>query len=578
MGESVRALIVLVVAVFIVHGGALDDPFHYDDHHSLVNNSAARDLGNAVGFFGNPQLFSESPTRAMYRPLVLLSYAVNAAVAGDGPAGFHVVNLILHALSGWMLWLLARAMFSVSAGWVAGLLFVLHPLAAEPAIYISARSESLALIFALWSVLAFRRERGALSAAMFALALLAKSTAIVTPAVIFCLDRAAPGNQRRRTRLARWTPFLVVVLAYVLGTGRLIGRSLGAGRPRGPGEQFWVTLEAWAYQLRLFVVPHPLSVEHPLPASPSAGPVDVLVLMAGLSLVAVIAAASPKRVIWLCLAAILPLLPPSVIPLNAVVSEHRLYSTVALASLAVSGASVWVGGWRRAGIRVLLVLLLFFAGLDRRRDQAWSAEIRLWRSAIEVAPQNARAQFFLADVYRRQGQAEPALKAFARADSLSGGATDIRLSHAAQLLDLGRTAEARELLEPLLAQSPGEPALFYNLGLAGKEIDPGRAEGLFQQALTLRPDLRDGAMELALLQDARGASGQAGRTLESSLHQSPVWVEAWVNLGFFRIRDGDARGARVAWTRALELSPELQVVRDNIRALDSLEAAGAARR
>ncbi len=32
----------------------------------------------------------------MYRPVVLISYALNAAISGDGPRGFHVGNLILH--------------------------------------------------------------------------------------------------------------------------------------------------------------------------------------------------------------------------------------------------------------------------------------------------------------------------------------------------------------------------------------------------------------------------------------------------------------------------------------------------
>mgnify|MGYP001809466092 CR=1 FL=1 len=53
-------LLVFVVSVVVVHGGALDDPFHYDDHHSLVN-PAARDLRNIALFFTDSILFFGTP-------------------------------------------------------------------------------------------------------------------------------------------------------------------------------------------------------------------------------------------------------------------------------------------------------------------------------------------------------------------------------------------------------------------------------------------------------------------------------------------------------------------------------------
>ena len=574
MVGSARALLALVIAVVVVHGAAVDDPFHYDDHHSLVNNPAARELGNVAAFFTEPGLFSESPERAMYRPLVLLSYALNAAVAGEHAAAFHVVNLLLHAVASWLVLLLATVLFSPTAGWVAGLLFVVHPLAAEPAIYISARSESLALIFSLLSVLAHRRGRTASSAVLFGLALLAKSTAIVTPGVIWCLARAVPVEGGRPGRLAAWLPQTLVGCAYLLNSGRLISRSLGAGRIRGVGEQICVQLEAWVYQARLLVMPHPLSVEHPLPASPAVGLVDAVVLVAGLSMVAVLMTATARRTLWLSLAAALPLIPPSVIPLNAVISEHRLYSTVALACVAIAGASCWRGGWRRPGVSYLVVLLLLLTLIGWQRQAAWASEVALWRSAVAVAPQNSRAWFFLGDSYRRRDQPGKALAAFARADSLSGGATDVRLSHAGQLLSLDRRAEAQVLLEPLLAAVPRNGAVRYNLGLAVQVRDPRRAERLFEEALGLQPDLLAAAMELALLQDARGAPDLAQKTMELALTTSPTWADGWLNVGFFRMRLGDPQGARRAWTRSLELTPGLPIARDNLRLLDSLEADG----
>ena len=126
-----RALCIAAVCG-LLYANALSGSFHYDDFHSIVDNPHLRSLANVPAFFADPDMFSGDPEKSMYRPLLLLTYAFNYAVGGYEPWGYLLVNLLLHVLVSVLVALLAeRMLVSARAGWVAGMLFAVHPLATE---------------------------------------------------------------------------------------------------------------------------------------------------------------------------------------------------------------------------------------------------------------------------------------------------------------------------------------------------------------------------------------------------------------------------------------------------------------
>jgi hypothetical protein len=105
---TIRYLPVLVIGVVaLVHLPGLESGFHYDDGHSLLRNPHIRSLGNLTAFFTDPQTFSENPEYAMYRPLVLLTYAANYALVAYDANGYHLLNLILHCGLTWSMLILS---------------------------------------------------------------------------------------------------------------------------------------------------------------------------------------------------------------------------------------------------------------------------------------------------------------------------------------------------------------------------------------------------------------------------------------------------------------------------------------
>jgi 4-amino-4-deoxy-L-arabinose transferase-like glycosyltransferase len=186
---QVGALIFLLGAVYL---NALGGGFHYDDFHSIVNNPHIREWANTIRFFVDPDTFSGDSDKAMYRPILLLSYALNYTLGGYEPFGYLLINVLIHLGASLLVWRVGlQAGLSASSALAAGVLFAAHPLASEPVNYISSRSESLAGLFYLAAFLLLGRDtRLGLWAGLvcYILGLLTKSVVITLPVVLLLYE------------------------------------------------------------------------------------------------------------------------------------------------------------------------------------------------------------------------------------------------------------------------------------------------------------------------------------------------------------------------------------------------------
>ena len=189
----------LALVVVLVYLPAICGGFIWDDDRLLTGNPAVKTVDGLYSiWFGN---WGED-----YVPLTLSSFWMEWHLWGDHPMGYHVVNVMLHAGNVILLWrVLAR--LSIPGCWLTALLFAVHPVGVESVAWISERKNVLAQFFYLLSILwclrwdemavEANREKGApachetrwyfLSLAAFFLALLAKSSVAVLPAVLLLL-------------------------------------------------------------------------------------------------------------------------------------------------------------------------------------------------------------------------------------------------------------------------------------------------------------------------------------------------------------------------------------------------------
>jgi tetratricopeptide (TPR) repeat protein len=544
----------LVALVLVVHAGALDSAFQFDDDHSVVGNPHLRSLRQIPAYFVDPNLFSRNPGSAMYRPLLLVTYALNFALGGEAPLGFHLVNLGIHLGVCWLVWrLLLRLGIGAAPAWAGALLFGLHPLSVEPVNYVSSRSESLAALLVLASLLAYiqpGRRCYALSLLSFAAGLLVKSTAAVLPLLLLLWELTRGAGKRVHVR-RRQAPFWAAWVVYLAGTRALVREALVDAPVRSWMAQLSTQTKAVVYYAKLMVFPWPSTPEHQFQVSTSAGEWPVLAaaafLVGGLFLMRRSGAWRRPVAFWLAWIVIC-LLPTLLVPLNVLVAERRLYlplvGAVGLLATVLAGQT-----WPRRRIAVAGVALALLAGRTAAASVPWQSEARLWAEAARQAPLMVRPWLRLAALERQAGRLEQAEAACQRA---------------------------------LTLDSTSAPA-WNNLGnVRAQRGQVGEAAAAYERALELLPRYAEALANLAGIRVSQGRLDEAAELYARSLAISPLRAEVHNNLGTLNLRRGQFAAARQNLERAAALNPRAAGVQFNLggafEGLGQVAAAEAAYR
>lgn len=528
--------IALVALCAGLYANSLQGSFHYDDFHSLVDNPHVRSGANVGRFFIDPDMFSADPDKSMYRPLLLCSYAFNYALGEYDTLGYHLVNIALHALACVLVATIATQLVGGgAAGWIAGVFFAIHPLATEPANYISSRSESLAACFYL-AVIAWHVRKSAgvrLSWGQYVAygaGLLSKSIVLSAPISLWLLDRM-------RGRGRTWPTYgifaaIAAVYLVVVYQNRFLGDSLSVPVRSGM-VQLWTQLKVPAYYLYMTFMPVRLNIQHQFFESHGAGEAAV-VAGAGLVFSLVFLAWQGRKTLmgWSLLWAGLALLPTFVIPLNMLVNERRLY--LPLAGLALLLACLGRRPWPLAPA---LVVGICFASLTWQRNEVWHGELSLWQDAVAKAPYMHAVQNNWGKALQQTGRWDEALAAYERAmlidprhgDSFNNAATIYHL-RGEKLIAAGQTEQAHALF--LLA---------IERYIKAQQLYPNYAE--IQQNL---------AAAYVNVQDLPSAI----RAYEQALNIDSTRGDTWSNYGQALYKNGRADEAVHAFEKAIQLLPD----------------------
>lgn len=231
---KIVSLAILAAAAFAIYGASLRGEFVYDDKEVIEHNDFIKDLKN-IPYLLSPDYFSLAGELS-YRPLVTLSYFLDFSLWGLNPFGFRLTNLLVHLLVAFFLVLLAqRLLLSFTAAFIAGLIFIAHPTAVEPAALISYREDLLAGLFLMISLtlrlgnnsekstpMAPGRIRGVrlfLSLAAYVAALFSKESAIILLPIMAFYDllyvRQAPQGVRFRRIFLDYAGYLAISALFL---------------------------------------------------------------------------------------------------------------------------------------------------------------------------------------------------------------------------------------------------------------------------------------------------------------------------------------------------------------------------
>lgn len=582
------AFLAVALAAVLPYLHTLGHGFAYDDGVEVVDNAFIRSEQGLGRILSSPVWAGAGHGSSAYRPLTTVTYALNHAVGGLAPSGYHLVNLLLHALVSILVLALALDLgLPLAAATLAGLLFAVHPVHVEAVANVAGRKELLVTAFALGAVLlhgrGLRRGGLALLAAPLAtcLAAFSKETGVMTVGLIAARDllvgrgevRAAP---RRAATL--YAGHLAAAVAYLAARWAVLGSMGMPGTPflenpiaDAPALQRVATAIALLGKgLQLLVAPATLSPDYSYAAFPPVAPPVDLRLALGLASVAAVAALAAwpgeRRPARLAAVAIygMGVFPGSnlLVPIGTIFGERLLYLPSVGFALGIAAlAAGWLDGRRAAVARPIAGLALAMLALRGAwYARVWADDATLFAAGARIQPASAQMQLTHGGQLLARGQPAEAAAAFRRAAEILQGHPDAQAPALVQLgiaeEQLGRAGDAAGLYEQVLRSDPRQPDALWRVGvLRWSEGDRAAAVALWDRALAAEPRHAPSLADLGLAAYLAGDLPSAEARLRRASELAPNLPGVWFKLGVVLQAMGRNDEAVAAWRRFLELSP-----------------------
>jgi tetratricopeptide (TPR) repeat protein len=547
-------------------------------------------------------------TSGLYRPLTTFSYLLNYTVFGNGnhPAGYHWVNLTVHAANVLLVYLLGLLIFGESApAFALAALWGVHPLLTESVTNVVGRADLLAAFGVLAGLLCYIRSASATGrdkafwlagvVAAQAIGLFSKENAAILPGLMLLYDLTWRGRAGWRGRATAYAALILPFAAFFYARGTL-PMHIAASNTDNPlmAADFWTArmtaIKVIGKYLWLFVWPGHLSADYSYNAVPVFGwhPADWEDAKALIALASCLAGAA-LAVRWrrtrkpLCFSIaffFVALIPTSnlAILIGSIMAERFVYlPSIGLAGCVIAGVyslGRQVPGKRLFAMRTawisLGLLCLACAARSYARNFDWLDERTLWTSAVNVCPESAKAHYNLGTVLSQvPGQLPDAIAQFEAALRINPDLADAHDNLGKALSQVpGRMPDAIAQFEAAVRIDPQLAEAHSNLGNALSRL-PGRVPDAIAQleaAARINPDFAEAHSNLgkALLQ-VPGRLPDAIAEFEAAVRINPDLAEAHSNLGTVLSQvAGRLPDAVSQFEAAVRINPDLAEAHNNL--------------
>ncbi len=441
----------LILAAFVLYAESFGHQWAMDDHIVLVRNQDIRSWG---GF-----LQDSYPGR----PLRELTYLLDYQFFGLEPRGYHIQNILWHGLNASLLVLVVRALGGQNlAAWLAGALFLVHPMNVEVVANISHRKDSLMLFFvqlALLAVMHFYKQPqwkvksfwGGFGGVLLGVACFAKQSAVGFLPLLLGYELTL--TDRRERFFLRYRSLVAFGLAGVLVFAvywyvwvwqgerfqlNISESMLRMGLYSGWSSELYalMIIKSFSFMFLRLVWPFDLAMEY-VYSVPQSWLDPWVVSGLGLLLAACCSMFLLRRFLPLATVGIAWMLafwlPVSNLlwPLSYFAADRYMYAPCAGFAVLTAAVAIKLLDHRRQILYSFCgLLLLGLVFLTWEQNRVWTDELHLYQQAVKVSPGSTKAVMGLGLAHMNAGQLEKAKNYFEQA------AENINDSKALHLLGL----------------------------------------------------------------------------------------------------------------------------------------------
>jgi cytochrome c-type biogenesis protein CcmH/NrfG len=560
--------------------------FVYDDKFQILANKWITDFKYIPDVFSSSVWsFDSGATSNIYRPLMHVIYMMEYYLFGLKPWGYHLVNILLHALNTVIVFFLSSHIFKnqqtttknkpdsaeifecgrsgfsetlckFSPAFFAALFFAAHPINTETVSWIGTLPELFMTALYLSSFFLYItcspgfNLKYVFSLIFFLIAVLFKETAITLLLVILLYDYSKKSISSVLKGYKIYLPYLLIVAGYMVLRIHALGGVTVRKNLRMGIEQlilnFFPLFFQYSKKLLLPLDLKAIYVFHPV-HSLTEWIVIVSIIFSLIFTISWYIAKKRDHTVFLSLTFIfIPLVPVFYLPAmrDTVFAERYLYlSSFGFALLFLhgfekihlclnkKGFNYKITG-RNITLLSLMILFAYTLGTERRQP-VWKDDLSLWSDTVKKSPESYVAHNDLGVALAQHGKPKEAIASFSRAQQIKPDYAEAHNNMGITLFGMKKKEEAILHFSKALQIDPEFAKASYNLGFVlvtqGKLAD---AVSYFNKALQIKPNYPKAHYYLAITLEKQGNIKEALRHFQEELRLRPDWPPALKKLAW----------------------------------------------
>lgn len=439
-----RRFFIYVCAVFFVSFlfriNVINNLFVLDDFTLITGNAFVQSLNNLLEVLNPKNLFYVLPIRCGARPFTVASLIVDYSFFGVNPAGYHIINLLIHSFNSVLVFLFAYFISNrrnLIMPLTAALFFSLHPIQSEAVNVISFRADLLLMFFYLSALnlvvfMQHYNKRGRLFYfAVFLIvccAFFIKENAVILPVALLLLSLFLYDDIRLK-KISFFSFFIILFLFLFFWITRFpvplfytIYPNLdGNFTPLSNFFTYFNTIAASLFYNIIHVLyPVNLSVDYIIKSSLYAYAfISVFIFIAIYVLLYKIKKSNVKVLFFLTILAYLPV--SNIVPLVNTVADRYMYlpmfSISVLFAFFTDKLANTLG--KRKIYFFIACLFLLYTVISYQRGESYSNAYALYSDAIIKNPDNIRTAYNMGVAYFYNGEYDKAVIEFGRVGRLN---------------------------------------------------------------------------------------------------------------------------------------------------------------